>query len=279
MPEENKVKDWVSLTTIGSISGLSASIWIFTNYSYSLINYFYGLIVTKPGDATAILDKTLYCVLVSLIMAIVLTPKVVSKFFPPVEDKTLRNFILALNIILVLSSSHGFQAGYSSVGTDMPSSTQNAAILFFDPEPWVKPKSMTTKIEFLRKEKNTLETAMLAANRKIDSLNRMMGVETNLSEMEDVSDQSTSIEQYTIALREVKHKYKTLLAQKSDSLQLATKYYNDIRSKFMVQLTYNRQYDSLLRVLEYEIRRDQLKQKAIIDAKRKIDSLDRMNEH
>ncbi|MEO9483244.1 MAG: hypothetical protein ABJG47_07350 [Ekhidna sp.] len=279
MSNEKQSPDWISLSTIGSVSGLSAGIWLVTNYSYGLVNYFYNFIYNRIEPGSYAIDRTFYCVVIPLLLAIILTPRIISRFFPPIEDKMIRKFIMVLNIILVLSSSHGLQSGYSSMNVDESGYVQDAAFLGLDPNPWLRPKVMRNTISTLVREKKMLEDSIVKANSVIDSLSMDFGVETDLSVIEDVSDQNATIEQYVKALKEVKVYYKALLEEKSDSIDLVSQHYFKIRDAFAKQYAYNIRYDSLLKVLDTEIRRERLRNKKVQDARRKIDSLDRENEH
>ena len=267
-------KDWISVSTVSSVSGLSGAIWLVTNFLYSLISYLITFFVNIS------LDKTLFCLVLSLTLAVLLVPKIIHKFFPPIEDRTLKSFVIALNIILVISSANGLQSGFSAVSTNTGNiQMQTAQLLLFDSEPWLKPRSMTNSISSLKLEKEKITKELSLANKRIDSLNNFIGANTQLGEMDNFDNQENFLKKSMEALKLTNRSYKKLLEEKSDSIDLIVKSYYSIKSEYQNQFRINNSYDSLLRMLKLDIEREKLRQKQINDRLRKIDSLDRMNEH
>ena len=272
--QDTKSPDWITLSTIGSVTGLSGSIWLVTNFTYSLINYFYKFFTDLQG-----IDKTFYCLSFSLILGIILIPKVITKFFPPIKDKTVKVFIISLNIILVLSSANGLQTGYSSVYSGLDPSIQESAIILFDGDPWLKPKSMINTIHLLRENKSVLEKKINQSSLKIDSLNNKIEIISEVNLAETLGDTEESTNNFDERLKLTNQLYSKLLLEKSDSIRLVTESYNSLRAEYQKLRRYNRDYDKLLKTLETEIEKERLNSKKLNSARRKIDSLDQANEH
>ncbi|TRX61849.1 hypothetical protein FNH22_03480 [Fulvivirga sp. M361] len=273
MEETPKSKDWISVSTVSSVSGLSGSIWLVTNFSYSLSNYIY----TFSFDGK--IDKTLFCLLLSLGLAVVLVPKIIHKFFPPIEDRTIRSFVIALNIILVISSANGLQTGFSAISSGGDQSVKKAEFFLFDSDPWLKPKGMKKEIEILKTEKEVVRQQLKAANQRIDSLNKKIGVETDLGAIEDFDDRNEFLLQSVTALEKTNQRYLDLINDKSDSITTLLMSFSKIKQEYKKQFSINKSYDSLLRLLKRDIELEKLRKKQINDRMRKIDSLDRLNEH
>lgn len=216
-------------------------------------------------------------------MAIIFVPQILKNFSERIEEKPLRIFTITLNIILVVTSSHGLQSGYSALYSNSNPSTKNtASIILFDSDPWLEPAIMKQRIVILIEKNRGLSESLNASSARADSLGIQIDkLNSKLTELYHIIEiQEYDTKETVNLLSKVKNEKRNevLLIEKDLMIDSLINSYDELQIKYKNQLELNIAKDSLLHIINTTTS-ERLNRSAYEELLRRIDSLDRFNEH